>query len=334
VKRIFIIAEIGQAHEGSLGILHSYIDAVSETGVDAIKFQTHIAEAESSSQEPFRIKFSMQDETRFDYWKRMSFSLDQWRGIKKHCDEKKLEFISSPFSLAAVNILEDLKVLRYKIASGEIANYLMLDKIRRTGKPVLLSTGMSSYEEIQKCINFFKPYKTPISILQCTTAYPVAPEKLGLNILTELKERFNLPIGLSDHSGKIYPSLAATVMGANIIEVHVTFHKEMFGPDTKASLTIEELKQLVEGIRYLEMAIKNPVNKDDVESYQSLKVIFGKSLALNKDLCKGSIIVFDDLESKKPANCGVPCSEYNLVIGKKLKKDISKYSFLNYDDIE
>ena len=136
MKRVFIIAEIGQAHEGSLGILHSYIDALEDTGVDAIKFQTHIAEAESSEYEPFRVKFSYEDATRYEYWKRMEFTLEQWKGIKKHCDEVGLEFISSPFSNMAVDWLEELGVQKYKIGSGEVNNYLMLEKIAKTGKDI------------------------------------------------------------------------------------------------------------------------------------------------------------------------------------------------------
>ena len=139
-----IIAEIGQAHDGSVGILHSYIDAVAETGVDAIKFQTHIADAESSALEPFRKKFSYVDKTRFDYWKRMELTLDQWKEVKQHCDDAGLEFISSPFSCAAVDLLEALNVQRYKVGSGEITNHLLLEKIAATGKPVIISSGPSA----------------------------------------------------------------------------------------------------------------------------------------------------------------------------------------------
>ena len=150
MHKTFIIAEIAQAHDGSLGILHSYIDALATTGIDAIKFQTHIAEAESSIHEPFRVKFSYVDDTRFDYWKRMSFTLEQWQGIKKHCDEVGLEFMSSPFSLAAVELLEAVGIQRYKIGSGEVSNLLMLDRICRTGKPIILSSGMSSMDELDQ----------------------------------------------------------------------------------------------------------------------------------------------------------------------------------------
>ena len=155
----FLIAEIGQAHDGSLGMLHSYIDALGDTGVNAIKFQTHIAEAESSEYEPFRVKFSYQDKTRYDYWKRMEFTLDQWKEIKKHCDDLNLEFISSPFSNLAVDWLEEIGVQKYKIASGEINNHLMLEKIAKTGKDIILSSGLSNFTELDETINFLKSYK-------------------------------------------------------------------------------------------------------------------------------------------------------------------------------
>ena len=163
----YIIVEIGQAHDGSLGILHSYIDALSKTGIDAIKFQTHIADAESSPQEPFRVNFSYEDKTRFDYWKRMEFTFEQWLEIKKHCDEVGLEFISSPFSIAAVDLLEKINVKKYKIGSGEVTNYLMLDKIAKTGKDIILSSGMSSFNELDDVFKFLSAYNKKISVLQC-----------------------------------------------------------------------------------------------------------------------------------------------------------------------
>jgi N,N'-diacetyllegionaminate synthase len=333
--RTTIIAETAQAHDGSLGMLHAYVDAAREAGVDAVKFQTHIAEAESSPHEPFRVKFSFQDETRYDYWKRMEFTAEQWRDIKKHCDEAGLEFISSPFSVAAVELLESLGVRRYKIASGEIDDYLMLERIARTGKPVLLSTGMSSFDEIAASVEFLRGFgTTDISILQCTTAYPVPPEKLGLNVLTELRRRFDLPVGLSDHSGTIFPCLAAVVLGASVLEIHLTFHKGMFGPDVMASVTPDELRQLVQGVRFIETALASPVRKDDTRAYESNRTIFGKSLAVNKDLRKGVLLSFADLESKKPLGHGIAAAEYQSVLGRRLTRDLTKYSFLTTEDIE
>lgn len=328
-----IIIEIAQAHEGSLGILHSYIDAVSRTGADAIKFQTHIAQAESSEYEPFRVKFSYEDNTRFDYWERMSFTEAQWIGIKDHCEAVGLEFMSSPFSIEAVDMLDRMGMKRFKVASGEVNNFLMLEKMARTGKPILLSSGMSSYADLDAAIAFLKEYGNELCIFQCTTAYPTAPEQVGLNVIPEMQQRYGLPVGLSDHSGKIYAALAAVTLGAAMIEVHAVFHKEMFGPDTKASLTLEEIKQMVEGIRFIETARNAPANKSDHTSFEELRKIFGKSLAVRKNLPAGHTLTFEDLEGKKPAGYGIHASEYRNVINRKLKKDITQYSFLTYEDL-
>lgn len=332
-KPTFIIAEIGQAHDGSLGILHSYIDAVASTGADAIKFQTHIAEAESSEYEPFRVNFSYEDKTRYDYWDRMGFTFEQWVGIKKHCDEADIEFISSPFSQAAVDMLEKLDVKRYKIGSGEVSNFLMLEKIAKTGKPVILSSGMSSFAELDKAVQFVQSFGNELSILQCTTSYPTPHERIGLNVIPELKERYNIPVGLSEHTGNIYAGLGAVAMGAEILEFHVVFDKRMFGPDATSSLDIDQTKQLVEGVRSIEASLFNPVDKSDNSAYTGLKKIFEKSLAINKDLPAGHAISFDDLEAKKPAGYGIAASDFRSIIGKTLHTPLKRYDFLNHKDL-
>lgn len=329
-----IIAEIGQAHDGSLGNAHAFIDALAETGVDAVKFQTHIAEAESSSFEPFRVKFSKQDDTRFDYWKRMEFTPEQWKGLKAHCEEKNLKFISSPFSNAAVNLLESIQVESYKIGSGEIGNLLMLEKIARTGKPIMLSSGMSSFEELDKTVDFLRSFGNALSILQCTTAYPTQPEQWGLNVMAELKARYQVPVGFSDHSGDIFACLAAATLGAEIFEFHVVFDKRQFGPDSPASITIDQTKVLCEGIKKIQSALRNPVVKSENQKYSELKVMFGKSLAVNKDLPKGHLLTVDDLESKKPGDKGIPASQYQLVLGKELNRNLEKWDFLNSEDLK
>lgn len=333
--KTFLIAEIGQAHDGSLGILHSYIDAVATTGVDAIKFQTHIAEAESSAAEPFRVNFSYEDATRYDYWHRMSFTKAQWVGIKKHCEEVGLEFMSSPFSQAAVDLLEEIGVNRYKIGSGEVNNFLMLEKIAKTGKPIILSSGMSSFAEVDEAVNFLKPFGNDLTILQCTTSYPTPPERVGLNVISELKNRYpNLKVGLSEHTAKIYTGIAAVALGAQVLEFHVVFDRRIFGPDAASSLTIDETKDLVEGVRFLEKSLSNPIDKNQNSQYSELKKIFEKTLAVNKDLPEGSILKFEDLEAKKPANQGVSAADFRDVIGRKLKNTKRKYEFLKKDDIE
>lgn len=330
----YIIAEIGQAHEGSLGILHSYIDAIAKTGVDAIKFQMHIAEAESSEHEPFRVKFSLEDKTRFDYWKRMGFTLEQWKGIKKHCDEVGLDFICSPFSNLAVDWLEEIGVQQYKIGSGEVNNFLILEKLAQTGKPVIVSSGMSSYEELDETVAFLKERNVSFSILQCTTAYPTQPEQYGLNVIQELKQRYNVSVGFSDHSARIETCVAATVLGAEILEFHVVFDRQLFGPDSKSSLTISETKELVAAVRNIKTALENPIDKNSIENFKDLKQIFEKSLAINKDLPKNHILTFDDLEAKKPKGYGIDASKFREIIGKKLTFDKKQWDFLKEEDIQ
>lgn len=331
---VYLIAEIGQAHEGSLGIAHSYIDALAKTGVQAVKFQTHIAHAESSEYEPFRVKFSYEDATRYDYWKRMEFTPEQWAGLKQHCDDKGLEFISSPFSNTAVELLEKVGVRKYKIGSGEVSNYLMLERIARTGKDILLSSGMSSWMELDETIEFLRPFGNHLSVLQCTTAYPTRPEQWGLNVIPELKARYGLPTGLSDHSGDIVAGLAAVTLGAELLECHVVFNKQMFGPDVPASLTIDQVKQLVDGVRALEKSLAISIDKAQNESFQTLKAIFEKSLAVNKDLPAGHCLTFDDLEAKKPKGYGISANRFREVIGKKLLSPLSAWNFLTEEDLE
>ena len=330
----FIIAEIAQAHEGSLGMAHAYIDAVAKTGCSAIKFQTHIAAAESSIHEPFRVKFSKQDATRLDYWKRMEFSLEQWKDIKNHCDAVGLEFMSSPFSNAAVDLLEAVGVKRYKVGSGEVNNLVLLEKIAQTGKPVIVSSGMSSFEELDQTIVFLKERHVDVSVLQCTTAYPTQPEEYGLNVISELKARYQIPVGFSDHSSSIESCIAAVALGAEILEFHVVFNKEMFGPDAKASLTFSETTQLVKAVHNIAEAIQNPIDKSNNAKFSELKNIFEKSLAINSDLEAGHVLCFSDLETKKPKGYGIDASLFQEVLGKRINKKMDKWSFLNWEDLE
>lgn len=329
----YIIAEIAQAHEGSLGLLHSYIDAVAQTGVQAVKFQLHIAEAESSTHEPFRVKFSYEDATRYDYWKRMEFTLEQWKEIKNHCDQVGLDFVCSPFSNLAVDWLEEIGVHTYKIGSGEVNNFLLLEKIAQTQKPIIVSSGMSNFDELDQTVAFLKSKKCSFSLLQCTTAYPTQPEQYGFNVMNELRQRYAVPVGFSDHSAKVATAIAAVALGAEIIEFHVVFDRSMFGPDAKASLTISETKQLVSWVNDIDTAIKNPIVKNNNQAYTELKLIFEKSLAVNKKLSAGHLLTFDDLESKKPKGYGISAADFQKVIGQKLKVDKAQWDFLNEEDL-
>ncbi len=264
----------------------------------------------------------------------MEFTAEQWAGLKAHCDDKGLEFISSPFSLAAVELLENLDVKRYKIGSGEVSNMLMLERITRTQKPVILSSGMSAYEELDQTTRFLDEKKVDYSILQCTTAYPTEPAQWGLNVIAELKERYQVPIGFSDHSGDIYAGLAAITLGAEILEFHVVFDKQMFGPDARSSLTMDQVSRLAKGVEQIKEAQSSDVDKTTSAQFKELKGIFEKSLAINKQLPKGHIITLDDLESKKPRGKGIDAKLFRGVLGKRLSSDKSKGSFLNEIDFD
>jgi N-acetylneuraminate synthase len=331
---IKIIAEIAQAHDGSLGILHSYIDALARTGVDAIKFQTHIAHAESSEHEPFRVNFSYEDKTRYDYWERMEFTLEQWKEIGEHCQQVGLEFWSSPFSNAAVDLLEEAGVYGYKVGSGEVSNFLLLEKIAQTGKPLIISSGMSSFQELDKTVNFLEAKGVDFSILQCYTAYPTQPEQYGLNVISELQDRYqNQVIGFSDHSATIAANVAAVACGAEILEFHAVWDKRMFGPDAGASLEIDEIAQLVRDVRRISTALNSPIDKNDNSAFAKVKSIFEKSLAVNKELKAGHILTFDDLEAKKPKGYGIDASRFQEVIGRKLSHELHAYDFLTEEDL-
>lgn len=329
---IYYIAEIGLAHDGSLGIAHSYIDALSKTGINAIKFQMHLAEYESSEYEKFRVNFSYEDKSRFEYWNRTSFNLEQWIGLKRHCEELNLDFLVSPFSIEACKRLSEIGLNTFKIGSGELNNYLLLDTINEIGEKVILSSGLSNYRDLDNAINRFnKIEKQNLSLLQCTTSYPTLPNEWGLNNIKLFKEKFkNINIGYSDHSGQIFSSLAAISMGAEVIEFHVVYDKLMFGPDSKSSLTIPEVKLLVEGGNKIHESIQSPLDKDNVLD-NSLKIIFGKTLAINKNKKKGEIVYINDLETKKPAKMGVGASEYQKVLNKKLNRDLFKGDFLSFN---
>ncbi|MEP2934957.1 MAG: N-acetylneuraminate synthase family protein [Gilvibacter sp.] len=327
------IAEIGQAHHGSIDKLYAYIEAVASTGVNAIKFQTHIAAAESSIHEPFRIKMDTPDKTRYDYWKRMEFSSQEWGAIGKRCRELGLTFMSSPFSNAAVDVLEQAGVEVYKVGSGEVTNFLLLEKIAQTGKPVIISSGMSSLEELDKTVAFLKERKVAFSILQCTTSYPTKPEQYGLNVINQLKDRYQVAVGYSDHSANPATAIAAVCSGASIVEFHVILDENETGPDASSSLTIAQVYQLVKDIKAIDTAIASPVDKSSAEAFNELKSIFEKSLAVNKTLSKGHVLSFEDLEAKKPKGYGIDAAEFRDVIGKKLNRNLAQWDFLNHKDI-
>ena len=329
-----IIAEVAQAHDGSLGMAHAFIDAVARAGGDAVKFQTHLAAAESSPAEPWRVKFSYQDATRYDYWKRMEFTEAQWSGLKEHADDKGLKFLSSPFSIEAVDLLTRVGVAAWKVPSGEFNNAPMLERMLATRLPILLSTGMSRLAEIETAVDRIRARAASLTVMQCTSEYPCPPERVGLNLLQVFRRRFGCGVGLSDHSGTIYPGLAAATLGIDALEVHVTLSREMFGPDVKASVTTSELREVAEGIRFIERMRTNPVAKDDMAAELApIRSMFSKSVAARRALAAGEVIGPDDLTLRKPGT-GLSADQLPLMIGRRVRRDIAAGEFLGEGDVE
>ncbi len=320
-----VIAEIAQAHDGSLGAAHAFIDVAARAGADAIKFQTHIATAESTPREPWRKKFGWQDATRYDYWKRMEFSAEGWQGLADHAREAGLHFMSSPFSPEAVDLLRKIGVPAWKVASGEVDEPRMLRAMTKAKEPIILSSGMSSYSETDQAVDVITKAGCPLAVLQCTSSYPVAPDAVGLNVMDEFRHRYpHAATGLSDHSATIYPGLAAATLGAEVIEVHLTLSRDMFGPDVSSSLTPDELRMLCDGVRFIEAMRANPVDKNAVaDDMASMRAIFGKSVVAARDLKAGTILSEADLAAKKPGD-GLPARELDSLIGSRLRQDLPR----------
>jgi len=332
--RCLIIGEVALTHDGSLGLAHAFVDAIANAGADAVKFQTHIAAAESTPSEPFRVKFSRQDKTRYDYWKRMEFTEEGWRGLADHARERGILFLSSPFSIEAVELLDRLGMPLWKIASGETSNAMLLDRILDTGKPVLLSTGMSPVEEIDAAVARVRARNVDVGVFQCTTAYPCPPEKVGLNLIPFYRERYGCWIGLSDHSATIYPGLAAATLGIDMLEVHVALSREMFGPDVVASVTTSELRQLVEGIRFIERMKAHPLDKDaSAKETAPLRKLFTRSLVASTDLPAGTVLAREHVAIKKPGT-GLAPDRLEDIIGRRLARPVVADQVLAADDIE
>ena len=329
-----LIGEVAQAHDGSLGAAHAFIDAIAASGADAVKFQTHIAAAESTPKEPWRVKFSQQDATRYDYWKRMEFSEEQWAGLRQHANDRGLFFLSSPFSLDAVELLERVGVAAWKVASGEITNGTMIERMLQSRIPVILSTGMSALSEVDTAVRKIQGAGLPLAVLQCTSAYPCPPEKVGLNLLDVYRSRYNVPVGLSDHSGTIYPGLAAVTLGAEVLEVHVTLSRDAFGPDVSASVTTQELKQLVEGVRFIEAMTANPLDKEQLSAEAvSLRGLFTKSVVARVPIPAGTVLGTEHLAAKKPGT-GIPAARLPSLIGARTVRALEQDELLSDGDIQ
>ena len=331
-RRVQIIAEVGSVHDGSLGNAKKLIEVASERGADVVKFQTHIALAETLRSAPAPSYFT--GEPRFEYFERTGFSKDQWQQLKDHCELNHIEFLSSPFSAEAVALLEELGVRRYKIGSGEVTNLPLLEVIAETGKPILLSSGMSTWAELDEAVETVLRKHDRLTLLQCTSEYPCSYDQVGLNVMLEMRDRYKLPVGLSDHTLTGHASVAAVVLGASVIEKHLTFSRKMYGSDARHSLEPDEFADMVQAIRAVETILRSPVDKDaKAAELTEMKTIFEKSVVSAVDIPAGTLLSAGMLAFKKPGT-GIPARRLREIVGRRAVRDVRKDTLLREEDLD
>lgn len=324
-----LIAEIGSVHDGSFGNACNLIEAAAECGATAVKFQTHIAEAETLPSAPMPAYFK--GEPRMEYFRRTAFTEPQYRELAVVAAAAGVQFLSSPFSLEAVDLLERLGMPLYKVPSGEVTNLPLLERLAATGKPVLLSSGMSDWRELDAAVAVLRS-GGPLTVMQCSSLYPCPPEKVGLNVMREMGERYGLPVGLSDHTLGPAAAVAAAALGAVVIEKHFTFSRLMYGSDARHSMEPGEFRALAGALREVSAMLGGPVDKADASAYAGMKVTFEKSIVLARDLPAGAKLTRADLAFKKPGD-GIPAAEHALVAGQTLAAPRPANHQLAWDDL-
>jgi len=313
------------------------IEVASEAGADAIKFQTFKAENLVTGDAPkaeYQAKNTLEHESQFYMLKKLELSPDIYLELINHCKKNDIEFLSSSFDIESADLLFSLGVRRFKIPSGEITNLPLLKHIGNFKKEVILSTGMSTIDEIDAAIDILVKAgsrKENIILLHCNTEYPTPFEDVNLNAMLTIHERFKVKTGYSDHSLGIEVPIAAVALGAEVIEKHFTLDKKMDGPDHKASLEPDELKQMVQAIRNIEKSLGDGIKKPSASELKNIKIV-RKSIYYSESFKKGHIICESDLIMKRPGT-GLSPMQIDLVTGKTLKVDVPKGSILKLEDL-
>jgi len=334
---VFLIAEVGVNHNGDLTIAKKLIDIAVEANVDAIKFQTFITEKLILKYAPkveYQKDSSKDDEHFYDMVKKYELSKEEFKNLKKYCSNRGLLFLSTPFDEISVEWLEELNVPAYKIGSGDMNNFPLLDLICSKGKPILLSTGMATLNEVKESVNFIKLKGIEdIILFQCTTNYPASYEEINLNVIDTYRREFpNMIIGFSDHSIGTEASIGAVAKGVKVIEKHFTLDKNMKGPDHKASMNPEELIKWVKVIRKIEV-ILGSYEKTPSKNELEIAKIARKSIVSLNDLEIGDFVKPEDISIKRPGY-GISPKEYKNIIGRKVKNKIPKDTIIRWEDLE
>ena len=339
INRVLIIAEAGVNHNGDLNTAKELIDVAAKAGVDLVKFQTFKAD-DLVSKEAKKARYQIDNtgegnDSQYEMLKKLELSENDHITLIEYANSKGIEFFSTAFDVKGLEYLNSLGFSLFKVPSGEITNYLYLKKIASFGKPVILSTGMASLKEIEQALQVLTSEgltNREITVLHCNTEYPTPMEDVNLKAMNTIGREFDVEVGYSDHTLGIEVPIAAVALGARVIEKHFTLDRNLPGPDHRASLEPVELKQMVNAIRNIEAAISGSGKKTPSESELRNLEIVRKSLHLNKDLKKGSVISTDDLIVLRPAT-GISPMRINEIIGKSLTNNLKAYDSLKEEDI-
>lgn len=320
---VFIIAEAGVNHNGDIGLAKQLIDAAAESGANAVKFQTFISEkivSRSAGKANYQKETTDSDESQIDMLRRLELRFQDFRELKRYCEQKGIMFLSTAFDICSADFLYDLGLPLFKIPSGEITNYPLLKAIGQFKKRVIMSTGMSELKDIEAAINVLKEQGTSdIILLHCNTQYPTPFSDVNLRAMNELKKHFGLPVGYSDHTKGIEVPIAAAALGAVVIEKHFTLDNNMEGPDHKASLEPDELAKMVASIRNIEMALGSGM-KTVTDSERENIAAARKSIVAAAHINKGEVLTDQNLTVKRPGT-GISPMRWTELIGRIADRD-------------
>lgn len=333
---IKIIAEAGVNHNGSLELAKKMIEKAKEAGADYIKFQTFQPEklvSKYAQKAEYQKETTGGQESQLDMLKKLALSQQDFVELKNYCREQGIGFISTPFDLESIEFLDTLDMDFWKLPSGEITNLPYLVKIAGTGRPIVMSTGMCEMEEIQEALDWLKKSGADeITLLHCNTQYPTPMEDVNLNVMETLRQRFQLPIGYSDHTIGIEVPIAAAAMGAAVLEKHFTLDKTMEGPDHRASLDPEELKAMVTGIRNIEKALGCGEKKPTASEKGNIAVA-RKSIVAKSSIRKGEMFTEDNITVKRPGS-GISPMHWYEVLGKTAERDYEEDEILDRMELQ
>ena len=324
--KIFIIAEAGDNHNGSLEFAFQLVDKAAEAGADCVKFQTFVTEeviSKRAEKAEYQKESTGAEESQYEMVKKLELSFENFKELQRYAQEKGLTFLSTPFDIPSVDFLASIHVPYFKIPSGEITNLPYLIRIAQTGRDIILSTGMAEMDEIETAVRILREHGAgEISLLHCNTEYPTPMEDVNLRAMLSLKEKFGVKVGYSDHTKGIEVPIAAAALGAEIIEKHFTLDHNMEGPDHKASLEPDELKAMVDGIRNIEKALGSGIKTASNSEKKNIDIA-RKSIVARKKIVKGETLTEENLAVKRPGN-GISPMKWYEVIGTTAVRDFDE----------